>query len=385
MRLSYDDLVRDYLESLRSTLRNFTVEPEFLGTWVHDEDDHRSLFEVFVAAQGAGCRELTVAVGPALALKLKDARLISELGPLGQVRLEKIENGSLEITVLLKDKLDLGGPAPRPQPAAAKPSGLSAPGRPAEPKKVVDGPHPAYRAALESRKIRFEASEPAAPPDGVGLSVEQDGTRLAVSLDPGGTVVSARHSGATGPLRALLDGLCEVMEQRPLHEAHDHAVIRLETLMRDKTAPRPVTGVLTPRNADPIFETPQRMVRSLYAKYASLKKLKPEPNFWDDIPAEGWRSLPPPEKLARAKAAVLEACRSLKVSSEGIEVLDVIGDARLVLAYGPATGQISFGETMMRLEGLVKRRLDPRIELQLESLEDRNRRAARTDRDGKLI
>jgi hypothetical protein len=40
---------------------------------------------------------------------------------------------------------------------------------------------------------------------------------------------------------------------------------------------------------------------------------------------------------------------------------------------------------MMKLESRIKAQLDPRLELQLESLEDRNRRAQRTARSDRPL
>ncbi len=83
MRLDYDKLVADYVESLQAKLRNFAVEPEFLGMWVHDEDDHKSLYEMFLAAKGAGRPALTVSLGAATWNRLDEARLSRDLGLLG--------------------------------------------------------------------------------------------------------------------------------------------------------------------------------------------------------------------------------------------------------------------------------------------------------------
>src|SRR5581483_5760251 len=106
MRLSYEELVRQYLETLNAKLRNFAVEPEFVATWVHDEDDHRSLYDLFVAAQGGGCRDLTVVVGAGTAAKLDAARLEKDLAVLGSPKVARGKDGALEVSVALKDKVD---------------------------------------------------------------------------------------------------------------------------------------------------------------------------------------------------------------------------------------------------------------------------------------
>jgi hypothetical protein len=162
-------------------------------------------------------------------------------------------------------------------------------------------------------------------------------------------------------------------------------VIRLEARLRDRESPAPVAGLLTPRNADPVFARPLKMLRTAYRDWLAQSGEKLGWNFWDDSPAPAWLRLSPDDKLRRSKAAVADGCRALGLADSGVEVLEVLNDCRLVLAATPATLKPEFAPGMLKLEGLVKRTLDHRIELQLESLEDRNRRAQRTARADKQL
>lgn len=384
MRLNYDDLVRDYLDSLHSKLRNFSVEVEFLATWVHDEDDATSIGEIFSAAREAGCRELTVAVGPATAKRLDRAALEKRLAPLGAIRVEALKDGGWDIVGKLSDKpapvAASAVPAPKARPAAPKAAAAPA-------AKRAEGTHPAYRAAIAalSASPRHEGPVPASAKDGLLVEAADGAARLSIFVGVTGSVLDARHSGATGELRGLLEGLCEILPRRPFQEGHDHAVIRLESRLRDRSVPAPVSGLLTPRNADPVFARPLAMLRSAYREWLSKSGAKPGWNYWDDLPAAGWLGLTAAERLARAKKAIAEGCSALGVPAEGVDVLDVLNECRIVLAATPETIKPAFALKMIKLEGLAKKKLDPRIELQLESLEDRNRRAQRTDRTEKLI
>lgn len=386
MRLSYDDLVRDYLESLHSKLRNFSVEPEFLATWVHDEDDATSLYEIFAAAREAGCRDLTVGVGAKAAARVDRAALEKRLSPLGSIRLEVLENGAWDIIGALSDK-------PAPSRAAAVPAAKAraAAPRPAAAAAVAvkrpAGTHPAYRAALAklAADIRLEGRTLTAPAGGLVIEASEGSAKLAVAVDAEGVVSAASHSGAAGDARSALEGLCALLPGRPFREGHDHAVIRLESKLRDRSVAAPTVGLVTPRNADPIFTAPEKLVRAAYREWAAKTNAHPGWNYWDDLPAAAWLALSPADRLARAKAAVHEGCRELDVYEGGVEILEILNDCRLVLAATPETLKATFAPLMMRLERRVKALLDPRIELQLESLEDRNRRAQRTDRTDKLV
>lgn len=384
MRIVYDDLVAAYLDSLHSKLRNFSVDPEFLATWVHDEDDAASLYELFAAAREAGCRDLTVVVGAATSARMIRPALQKRLAPLGAIRIEDGKDGAWEIVAALSDK-----PAPVAfvAPVAVPKARAAAPKAAALAPKRADGVHPAYRAALArlSSAPRFEGKELTAPVGGLVAETSEGPARLRLAVTADGTVAAATHSGATGDLRGALDGLCELLSGRPFQEGRDHAVIRLESRLRDRSLPAPTIGLVTPKNADPVFEVPQKMLRAAYAAWAAKTGANPGWNYWDDLPSAAWLALSTDTRLVRARAAVHEGCRQLGVYEGGVELLEILSDCRIVLAATPETLKPGFAPLMLKLEGLVKSRLDPRIELQLESLEDRNRRAQRTERTDKLI
>ena len=98
MNVSYEQLVQNYCDGLFNKLRNFTPGPEFLDTWVHDEDDARSIFGVFEAAESAGLKTLSVTVGESVAAKLNPENLRAELSRLGAVEIKKDISG-IQITV----------------------------------------------------------------------------------------------------------------------------------------------------------------------------------------------------------------------------------------------------------------------------------------------
>lgn len=389
MRLNYDDLVRDYLESLHSKLRNFSVEAEFLETWVHDENDVTSLYELFAAAREAGCRELAVVVEAKTAGRVDRSALEKRLVSLGTVQISDLDGGAWEVVAVLSTAT---APASAPAAVASRLAQKErAPARKpiisAPTAKRVEGIHPAYCAAIAalSAHPRHEGPAPDLPAGSLLIETSDRGANLAITVSADGSVVAAHHSGATGELRGLLDGLCDLLPGRPFQEGNDHAMIRLEAKLRDYSVPAPVTGLLTPRNADPVFERPLAMLRAAYRLWLVKSGAKPGWNFWDYEPAADWLALPPAERLARAKTAIADGCRTLKVPPQGIEVLELLNGCRIVLAAAPETIKPSFALQMIKLEGLAKKALDPRIELQLESLEDRNRRAARTDRNNKLV
>ena len=350
MHLIYDDLVRDYLDSLHSKLRNFNVEPEFLATWVHDEDDDTSIKEIFAAAREAGCRQLTLGISATVAAGLKQEAFAAPF------RVEVLPGGGWNLHAELSEAPTVvwsGPSSPRPQPSFRPTT---------EQVSRPQGIHPAYRSAL-ARLSAAPLHEGRIPHQAAAADGE---ARLLIAVDPQGIVTAAHHLGAVDEMRGLLEGLCGVLEGRSFQEGHDHGMIRLEAILRDRSVPSPVRGVLTPRNADPVFARPQKMLKDAYRAWG----VRAGWNFWDDSPGAAWLSLP--DRLARTQEVLTAGCASLGIPK--VEVLEILQDCRIVLASAPVAPHL------IRLESLVKQQLDPRLEIQLESLEDRNRRAARTQR-----
>lgn len=87
MTVDYDQLVKNYCDGLFNTLRNFTPGPEFLDTWVHDEDHARSIFALFEAAESSGLKALSLTVSALVADQLDLVKLKTDLSELGHATL----------------------------------------------------------------------------------------------------------------------------------------------------------------------------------------------------------------------------------------------------------------------------------------------------------
>lgn len=98
MTLTYDELVKNYWDGLFNKLRNFTGGPNFLETWVHDEDHTRSIQGLFEAAASAGQKNLALHVGAETSKELNMSELEKELGLLGKVQIDR-PNQETRITV----------------------------------------------------------------------------------------------------------------------------------------------------------------------------------------------------------------------------------------------------------------------------------------------
>ncbi|MBI3297908.1 MAG: hypothetical protein HYZ75_07080 [Elusimicrobia bacterium] len=393
MRLVFEDLARAYQEVLQAKLRNFSVGPDFLQTWVHEEDAARSLYGIFEAAAAAKLAEpLTVFASAATAAALDRAAFERELGALGELTAAAAPDG-FEWTVAFT----ASGPAARssgpraktteadPRAAALDPRGADRFAGRALPVGTLEAVGPAYRAAVEKAAAtpRFEGA--LAAPAGTTLhDAEQSGAALTVAVDAAGTVAAARHRNAAPAYKGILDELCAVLPGRTLQEGADHGLIRVEDRLRDRAKAKPVAGILTPDNADPAFRLPQRLIREVFRDWAKAAGWKAAPNTFDDAPRPAWLAFSEAEKLERLRPALQDACRALGLQDD-VEAVAVLNDVRVVLAFVQDAAKPPVGARLIELERRLKAALEPRLELQLEGLSDRNARIQRTARDGGKI
>lgn len=96
--VDYEELVKNYYDNLNTTLRKFSPGPDFLETWVHDEDHNKSLLGIFESAEEAGVPVLTVAISRNLIDKIKREWLTDQLKTMGKVQWEELpERVKLEV------------------------------------------------------------------------------------------------------------------------------------------------------------------------------------------------------------------------------------------------------------------------------------------------
>lgn len=241
---------------------------------------------------------------------------------------------------------------------------------------------PRYRKALQTiaQAITYEGALPAVEEgeDHLNFGAERAGAWLRLQVDGRGNIAAARHQGALGDQRAFLDALCRLAEGRPLRELSEHGLIYLEHELADPTIPHAIRGLLTPENADPLFAWGQSLVRDVYGQYRQTAGEENQKNFWSPRPSPTWMGLGPVDRHKRVQAALLESLKELGLTDIKVELVEITNATRLVLSVAEAASKQAFGHQLMRVERWMKARLEPQLELILESLEDRNKRIGRT-------
>lgn len=346
--LNYQELVDGYYDNLNNNLRNFKGGPGFLETWVHDEDHNRSILEILDLAHSHGIAALQINLPQDVVRHIN----------LDWLRRNAYEYGSLELKGLQLSFSNTKGNY-----AFDEFGGIS--------ENYVDS------LKRQSQAIRFEGVVESKGTQ--NFKTARAGGELAVAIDDKGIVKEAKHSGFKGPKRALFDALCGVLVNRSIHEGAEHAGIRLEASLRDPSKPVKVKGLLTPENADPIFIDAESMVRELFADYVKKNKIEVKRNFWRDPVPQAWLELPYEDKLNQARKIFYEGCAAFGLQLD-VAVTEIKNDTRFVLSYKQDPAKPDFGRHMIKLERWLRDKMKFEVELQLESIEDRNRREERTKR-----
>lgn len=388
MILDYEALVAQYTEGLHNQLRSFSTGHAFLETWVPDESVTRSLFGIFEAADVARLSgRLDVRLSPALAAQVDQSWLSRETGSFGDLEVEARADGTwFRFTFGKGDPASArfgnfhqagqgkgGAQAERGRTSDSRLPSLEerfAANRTREPSDA----HPAYREKLLQAAVK--PLREGDLPLGVGkhrVEARRDGVALSLALDARTVIVAARHRGARGLNRAVLDGFCLVIEGLPVQEASDHGVIRLERALRSPTASAPVSGILTPENAEAAFATPTWLMREAYRSWLGLSGQAPRRNFWTDPLPSAWIQAPFEERARRVSETLTAALEQAGLPREAVAVREIQRDTRVVLSLSGREAERAVAPALLRLERALRDRLGVPLELFLVEREDSNK------------
>jgi hypothetical protein len=372
--IDYETLVDAYQRSLTSTLRGFRAgdftEP-FLETWVPDEDDSRSLAGIFEAAAVAKVPRLVLRVGGTTHGRLPAGVLDAIAARWG--RATTTRDGDAIV-------LDVALTASAEAPPAAEPSGAR--GASVSQRRAQAVPGPALprgheRAALYDTALRAVAPfthEGSADVAGAShVEWDHEGASLEAWIDARHVIVAARHRGGAGDVAAVLEALCRTIEALPIREAADHGAQRLELALRGRGGARVVPGIVGPANADPRIGACNGILRGLLASYEKVAGPVEVNNEFVRPPGEAWARATPAEREARAKSALRPAARELGLDEEAVDLVEIHGDARVVVAFASDVAAARRPSLLFGIERALKEALDESISVYVQEMADRNR------------
>jgi hypothetical protein len=341
--LDYDQLVNAYSANLEATLRGFRPAEELLDTWVPDEDHLRSLSSLVEAAQLCRSDSVAVRVSTQTLGSLTVDAVKEKLGSFGEVAVTQEKDAAVFSVSMLQETASFRSVRPIYQ------------------QKL--------RARLAvggfKRPLRVEGNQ-------IPLRATEEGSSLAIAVKTDTHIIADAvfEGSARGPMLAALDCLCEILVGLPIQEARDHAVIRLEFSLRDPGQSHPVSGIVLPRNADPIFRLPSILINRLFEDYKTSTKYQPTMNFFDPGPKAAWAALQHGEREERITAAIAARGPALGVQVGEVHVVECKRPYAVTVQFNGNLGIPAKRSMALVLERLVRKECDPRLEVFCEEKKD---------------
>jgi hypothetical protein len=361
--LDFDALVADYNDGLVARLRGFGPAAAGLALWVPDEDPHVCLRNLWDAAASSGMPSLTVEIGAGTASRLDVDRVLRTAARFGVATSRPTRDGLwLEVTALR--------PAAPLLPiashdAAVPRSAASAPARTREVLPEVYRAAIGHAAAVAVHDAPVIAESPLVLVEGVDADVT-----LSLAVDPVSTcIVIAGFAGAGDRDEiGMLEALCLVIEGLPVLEAADHGVLRLERALRRGDAPVP--GIVTPRAVASAFDRPHALLRAALAHARAVMEVPGITSTYDPGPSPHWRHLDRRGREAVVATVVDAFTRAQALPEATFSLVAIEHDVRLVFR---AEATPSLPALVMALERSIRTAIDPRLEVYLEEIRDRNK------------
>lgn len=341
--LDYDKLVGAYNANLDVTLRGFRPAEEMLDTWVPDEDTVRSLSSLVEAAQLCGSDAVHVRVSQKTLGGQSVEQLQEKLSTMGATQVRSETDG----VVFSIDNL--------------------------QETALFRSVRPAYQQRLRERVARLQFQRDLRVNGSqIALRASEEQCTLAwsVQTDQHAITDAVFESRARGPILGALDCLCGVFIGLPVLEARDHAILRLESFLRDPHQRRPVPGILLPQNADPIFRLPARLVNRLFDDYLTSTGYRPGMNAYDPGPRPAWRAMSPADREARVSQALAAPGAALGLGQDQVQVVECRHPYAVTVRFQETVPIAAKRHAALALERVLRQLCDPRLEVFCEERKD---------------
>ncbi len=351
MIIHYEKLVNDYLSGLTTRLRNFIPAEDFLDLWVHDEDHAASILAMLEAAETHGVKSLSIRITSEDTIKNLDTdRLRKTSEPIGQLSIEKMPEEML-VHFSFNHRLT---------PLASL--------------QVKDVPI-LYRLRFNyNQAVPCFNRELSSHPPLMPASASNYGISLQALIDPARhQVEDVGYTGATTTVsKRLMDELCSLVHHKPINECHDHSVISLEYLLRDKSQKRMPAGIITPFNTWDVFCELLSLVRQLVCDYRGKTGYSSKENFYTLPISPAWRSLTDTGKIEALLQSIHKFCQEKSIESHWFAVKDIQHHSKVILDLHPEL--CGFESTaLLELEVYLRENLEPTLCIFREEEPDKNK------------
>jgi hypothetical protein len=333
-----------------------------------------SLRNLLDSAASLGRLSVRLRLGAKSAALLDVPELLELGGAFGQPRVERQGDAILlEVTGLVAPVASATAAARRNQTMPERAATVEA--------HAAQGPvrsEPASFADYE-RRLRELATVPQpgalelAAADVIGVSFERAGSALELEVRPSDHVVAtARARGADEVDRLLLGELARLVVGLPMLEACYHGALRLEHRLRPVGGPRPVPGIVLPSAVHPRFAAAQELLRGVLAAYRERSGYDAVRGEYDERPKAQWVALDFVGRKQRLDAAIAPFMAEHGLTAADAQVVSIRYDVRVELGLSEAWRRLDQPRLVMALERELQARVDPRLEVYVQELKDKN-------------
>ena len=205
-----------------------------------------------------------------------------------------------------------------------------------------------------------------APSDGLVIKV-------AVQIE-GELIAGIEYDGETTRAeRAVLQQLSAFANGATVREFVEHGLTFVVERLRDPAMPRPVDGILSPRNAGPCFQRPRLLIKALRAAYLSQHGDFAGDNIFDRPYSERWLAMGNTEKQNRLETLIQAFREQVGLDEAAMAVFEIDQYDRVVVIFGPEVGVWDKPTHLLGLERWLRRQTGERIEVFVEIAKDSNR------------
>ena len=349
IQLNYERLVSDYMETLKVELRHFSAPEPLLDMWVPDGDDVTSIVNLVESASMHHVENLAVDIGEKTLMKIDLGKLIEVLQRLGKISTRPLGRGVILDVSLVKRELGQLEPVDIPR-FYRKSFGIMA-------------NCGCYHYLLEKKETL------------ICCEAIKDKVVLQANVNPiGHSVEEVAYTGAeSGVSKYLLDQLCAILVGKPVNECYDHAIIRLEHGLRDKTMKRPPAGGLTlPSNSWEVFKDLTQLIRSAVTQYREIANYKETKNFYILPASQKWLSMTVTAREEALISAVSQFCEERKLDPSCIRIGDLTREVHLIVGVDKnITNNVP--KLLMDLEFYLKNKVEQQLNIWTPEESDKNK------------
>jgi hypothetical protein len=251
---------------------------------------------------------------------------------------------------------------------------ISAPS-PAKNAITLDDASSEFHAGIE-RVLQDAGRQAAVMPENFGAVFEARSNGLMITITvqtQGDLILGVKYDGETTRAeRAVLEQLSSFANGATVREFVEHGLIFVVERLRDPAMPRPVTGILSPRNASPCFQRPRLLIKAFRAAYLLQHGDFVGDNMFDRPYSKLWLAMASEEKKSRLEALIQAFREQVRLDEAAMAVFEIDQYDRVVVIFGPKVHVRDKPTHLLGLERWLRRQTGERIEVFVEIAKDSN-------------